>query len=180
MFTITRSSSAVVLLVAVALLAACTSAPTQAGSPTPTAPPASPSSASAVPSSPSAPPAAAGPLVTLTTQGGQCMAGSCDTTVAIDADGTVRQTAPQTAELGTVSAPTLEALRTEIDQADFGAIKSHPFTDACPIAFDGQQFIYRFTTGSSFETIDSCVVVVDPANPLFVAVSAALAEVRPS
>jgi hypothetical protein len=104
------------------------------------------------------------------------MDGPCGSTVVISADGSVKQTAPKAKDLGTVSEPTLEALMTEIQQADFDAIKSHPFTDTCPIAYDGQQFIYTFTVGSQVEKIDSCVVVVDPANPLFVAVSAALAE----
>ena len=73
----------------------------------------------------------------------------------------------------------MQALIVEVHQADFEAIKSHPFTDTCPIAFDGQQFIYTFTIGAGSERIDSCEVVVDPANPLFIAVDAAIASVAP-
>ena len=74
----------------------------------------------------------------------------------------------------------MQALAVEIEQADFDAIKSQPFTDTCPIAFDGQQFVYTFSVTGGSERIDSCQVVVDPENPLFVAVNAALASVAPS
>ena len=73
----------------------------------------------------------------------------------------------------------MQALVVEVEQADFEAIKSQPFTDTCPIAFDGQQVIYTFWIVTHSEQIDSCQVVVDPANPLFVAVDAAIASVTP-
>ena len=158
------------LLLATVLIAACTAA-SSGGSGSPTAPPSS--------DTPITPPAS-DVSVTIETVGGHCLEGACGGTVTISSDGTVKQTAPKPADLGTVSEPTLEALITEVEQADFDAIQSQPFTDTCPIAFDGQQFIYTFTVGSQVEKIDSCEVVVDPANPLFVAVEAALAEVAPS
>ena len=119
--------------------------------------------------------------VSIETVGGHCLEGACGGTVTIAADGTVhadRSRSPPTS--GRSPSSTLDALIVEIEQADFDAIKSQPFTDTCPIAFDGQQFIYTFPVGSQVEKIDSCEVVVDPANPLFVAVEAALAEVAPS
>jgi len=81
--------------------------------------------------------------------------------------------------IGQVPPVALEALRIEIDQADFSLIESRPFTDLCPTAYDGQETIYIFTValGTAFERIASCEVVVDPSDPLFVAVSAALAAV---
>jgi hypothetical protein len=45
------------------------------------------------------------------------------------------------------------------------------------VAFDGQETIYTFATASGVERIASCEVEVDPSDPLFVAVSAALATV---
>lgn len=171
MSTTTRSPLIVLaLLLATMLIAACSSA-SSGGSGSPTAPTSS--------KTPSTPPVSDA-SVTIETVGGHCLEGACGGTVTISADGTVKQTAPRPADLGTLSEPALEALMTEIEQANFDAIKSHPFTDTCPIAFDGQQFIYTFTVGSQVEKIDSCEVVVDPANPLFVAVEAALAEVVPS
>jgi hypothetical protein len=118
--------------------------------------------------------------VTVETSGGMCIDGPCGSTVTISSDGKVTQSAPKAADLGTVSEPTLDAMLTEIEQADFDAIKAQPFTDTCPIAYDGQKYVYTFTIGSEVEKIDSCEVVVDPANPLFVAVNAAIAEVAPS
>jgi hypothetical protein len=132
------------------------------------------------PSSPphaASPSALAGPLVTLETLGGECMAGACGGKVVIEADGRDHSTGAGAAELGVVPDVILKALVTEIGQADFAAIKSRQFTDTCPIAYDGQERIYTFTTPTGSETIDSCKVVVDPAHPLFVAADAAFAAV---
>jgi hypothetical protein len=123
------------------------------------------------------PSAPAGPLVTLETLGGECTAGACGGKVVIEVDGRVHSTGDAAAELGVLPEVLLDALVTEIDQADFAAITSRPFTDTCPIAFDGQERIYTFTTPTGTETIDSCKVVVDPAHPLFVAADAAFAAV---
>jgi hypothetical protein len=167
MSTNLRSSLPILILVLVGgLLAACTSV-ASGGS-------------SQAPVSPSAPAAADDVTITVETSGGMCIDGACGSTVEIAPDGTVTQTAPNETELGTLSESTLDALITEVEQADFEAIQSQPFTDTCPIAFDGQQFVYTFTVGADTVKIDSCEVVVDPENPLFVAVNAALAEVAPS
>lgn len=137
----------------------------------------SPGSSQSVATSSPPPSVPAEPLLTVETQGGDCAGGACGSTIVIEADGRVHKTAPAVAELGFVPAATLEGLLTEITQADFAALKSRPFTDTCPIAFDGQKMIYTFATPSGIELIDSCEVVVDPSDPLFVAVSAALAGV---
>jgi len=118
-------------------------------------------------------------LVTIETRGGECPTGPCGSVVAIEADGRVHQLMPTELVIGQVPPVALEALRIEIDQADFSLIESRPFTDLCPTAYDGQETIYIFTValGTAFERIASCEVVVDPSDPLFVAVSAALAAV---
>lgn len=162
-----RTFIAVTAILVIVLSACSTASPSTAPS---SAPSAAPPAASPTPST-----AAGGPLVSLETQGGECMQGACGGSVVIDTDGRVHTAAPENKELGTVPEATLQALATEIEQADFAAIKSRPFTDTCPIAFDGQQLIYTFTTPSGSERIDSCAVIVDPAHPLFVAVEAALA-----
>lgn len=78
--------------------------------------------------------------------------------------------------IGQIPPDALEALRIEVEQANYPLIASRPFTDTCPTAFDGQETIYIFTVGSGtgFERIASCEVEVDPSHPLFIAVSAAL------
>jgi hypothetical protein len=134
---------------------------------------------SQTPAATAAPPsvAADGVLLTVETVGGHCIQGSCDSTITIDSSGKAQQLKPEPKDLGTVPADVVDALVVEIDQADFDAITSQPFTDTCPIAFDGQQFIYTVTTDGGSQRIDSCAVVVDPEAPLFVAVNAALASV---
>ena len=130
-------------------------------------------SPAAVSPTPSSPPA--GPLVTVETRGGECPDGTCGSTIVIESDGRVHATAPTAAELGSLPEVTLEGLATEISKTDFGALKSHPFTGTCPVAFDGQETVYIFVTASGAERIASCEVVVDPSDPVFIAVSAALA-----
>jgi hypothetical protein len=172
-----RLGSLPALLLTAALVAAC------AGStPAPTASPpsAQPPTPAASPDDPNPSEGADGVLVSVETLGGHCMAGACGGTIAIAPDGRAHQVAPEPKELGTVPPELMDALVVEVEQADFTAIKGQPFTDTCPIAFDGQQFIYTFTVASGSEKIDSCEVVVDPANPLFVAVDAAIASVTPS
>ena len=172
MQTLTLRSAALLTIVLVAFLMGGCSGP-------PSASIASGASPSAPPSTlaPSATPSR--PLVTVETRGGMCAQGACDSTIAIEADGRVHAIAPAPAELGTVPDRGLEALNTEIAQADFVALTSHPFTGTCPIAFDGQETIYTFTTTSGAQRIASCEVVVDPSAPLFLAVAAAIGTITP-
>jgi hypothetical protein len=106
-----------------------------------------------------------------------CLQGACGSTIAIETNGRVHAIAPAPAELGTVPDRALEALMTEIAQADFATLKSHPFTGTCPIAYDGQETIYVFATASGAQRIASCEVVVDPTAPLFLAVAAAMGTI---
>jgi hypothetical protein len=172
-----RTSRAAALLGALAITAAaCGWQPPVRPEPSPS------SSASTAPSGSTAPTgtpsgAAVSPLVTVETQGGLCANGPCGSIVSIEADGRVRQLGPTEILRGRLTADLLEALRIEIDRADFGLIESRPFTGTCPIAYDGQETIYIFTVhqGTAFERISTCEVAIDPNHPLFRAVSAALA-----
>jgi len=139
-------------------------------------PPSSSIASSASPSAVISSPTPSRPLVTVETRGGMCAQGACGSTIVIEADGRVHAIAPAPAELGTAPGRGLEALNTEIAQADFAALTSHPFAGTCPIAFDGQETVYTFSIGSDTQRIASCEVIIDPAAPLFVAVTAALAD----
>lgn len=120
-------------------------------------------------------PAAASPLVTITTRGGERMDGSCGSTIVIEREGRMHQTAPVVAELGTVPAEVLSTLDVAVKATDFGVIRSRPFTDECPVAFDGQEVIYEFGVPTGVERIASCETEIDPDNPVFAATTAALA-----
>ena len=76
-----------------------------------------------------------------------CPSGPCGSVVAIEADGRVHQVRPAELVIGQVPSDLVDALRFEIDQANFPLIESRPFTDMCPTAYDGQETIYVFTVG---------------------------------
>jgi hypothetical protein len=115
-------------------------------------------------------------VVTVETRGGECPEGTCESVIEIEADGRLHQIKPAEAVLATVPPELMEALRVEIDQADFALIESRPFTDTCPMAYDGQEVIYVFDRGPlGLERIASCDVMIDDNHPLFRAVAAVLA-----
>jgi len=138
----------------------------------PTASPASPP-ASPAPSQSAAPP---GPLVSVETRGGMCLGGTCGAIVVLGTDGRVRTAAKPPNELGAVAAEDLAGLTALIEATDFVAIRAHPFTGTCPVAYDGQEVVYEFTTSDAVERIESCVTEVDSRHPLFVGVTAVLGE----
>lgn len=114
-------------------------------------------------------------IVSIETRGGECPDGACGRLVAIDDDGSLDEVIPTDRVLGTVPAPLLDALRIEIEQANYPLLQSRPFTGECPTAFDGQETIYTFHATTGDEVFASCKVAIDPNHPLFLAVAAALA-----
>ena len=154
----------VLLLPIVAAACASPAPPSASASATPTLPPASVAVATPF----------AFPLVSVETRGGECPSGTCDRLLNIEADGRIHEVIPKDRVLGTAPPEVIDALRIEVEQADYLAIRSRPFTDTCPIAFDGQQVIYTFHVTTGDREIDSCKIAIDPADPLFVAVDAAL------
>ncbi len=122
-------------------------------------------------------PSPQGPLVTITTRGGECLDGPCGSVITIDRDGTVREAAKPPNELGTVPAATLTALDAAIKTTDFAVVRSVPFQGECPVNFDGQEFIYEFGAPGGVERIASCETAIDDAHPVFAAVTAALVAV---
>lgn len=116
------------------------------------------------------------PLVTVTTRGGMCAGGPCDNSVILERDGMVHAAAKPPNELGHVPGQAMATLTAAIAATDFAAIKSHPFTGQCPVAFDGQELIFEFSVGGTTQRIASCEVDIDWGHPLFVAVGVALGE----
>lgn len=115
--------------------------------------------------------------MTVQTHGGECPAGLCDRIIEIDTDGEVTLVKPGPVVLGSIAPDLVEAIRDQVDRADFVLIKSRPFTDTCPMAYDGQETIYTFHRASGDEVIASCTVRIDPNDPLFRAVDAAIATI---
>ena len=120
---------------------------------------------------------ASGPLVTVTTRGGECLQGPCGSSTVIERDGRVHLTAPAAAELGMVPADILVALDAAIKIADFDAIRAVAFDAECPVNVDGQEFIYEFGAPGGLERVASCETRIDPAHPVFAALNAALVAV---
>ena len=119
-----------------------------------------------------------GPLVTVTTRGGECFEGPCGSVIAIAQNGQVHALEPAPAELGEVPAEILSALDAQIKTADFATIRAVPFEGECPVNFDGQEIIYEFGAPSGVERLASCETAIDPDHPLFLAVTAALQAVE--
>jgi hypothetical protein len=122
-------------------------------------------------------PGPSGPLVTVTTRGGECMDGPCGSVVVVERDGTVRSDDPAAAPLGIVPAETLTALDAAIKTTDFEVVRAVPFEGECPVNFDGQESIYEFGAPGGVERVASCETAVDPAHPVFAALDAALIAV---
>ena len=117
-----------------------------------------------------------GPLLSVRTHGGLCMDGPCDDTVILERDGRVHNAEDPAADLGRVDNQGMAALTAAINAADFTALKAQAFTGECPIAFDGQEYVFTFNPPGTTHTLASCEVEIDWSNPLFVAVGAALGE----
>lgn len=107
-------------------------------------------------------------LLTIQAEGGLCVYGQCGSKITVQNDGTyVYQVGQNEPVSGTVNASDLSTLKQLIVAANFAEIKSVPFTDTCPIAYDGSKFVYTFNTTNGAQTIDSCETKVDVATPLF-------------
>ena len=119
-------------------------------------------------------PAESGPLVKVTTRGGECADGPCRSILEIARDGTVTEVLPRSVDIGTVPADVMAALDAAIMAADFDTIRARPFTGECPVNFDGQETIYEFAAPARVERIATCETEIDPDDPLFMATTAAL------
>lgn len=122
-------------------------------------------------------PGGAGPLVTITTRGGECPEGPCGSVTVIERDGTVHITQPDAFGVGVVTPDILTLLDSTIRVTDFTVLRSIPFVGECPVNFDGQEEIYEFGSPGGVQRIASCETAIDPDHPLFAAVSAAMGSV---
>jgi hypothetical protein len=123
---------------------------------------------------PGAVPSASGPLVTVSTRGGECPEGMCGSQIVIERDGRIHALKPVAKDFGAVPTAAMAALDAAIRTTDFAQLKSRPFTGECPVNFDGQEIIYEFGAPSGVQRIASCEVEIDANHPLILAVTKAL------
>jgi hypothetical protein len=116
-------------------------------------------------------------LFTLEAQGGLCQYGACSVVFRVRDDATfeVRQ-GMQLLDLGRFEAAEIERVQALIAATDFAALRARPFTDLCPIAYDGPQFLYTFHTPQGEEHLDSCASDLPDDEPLLAAVHALYAQ----
>lgn len=123
---------------------------------------------------PGAVPTASGPLVTVSTRGGECMAGACGSQIVIERDGRIHAVTPVAKEFGKVPTAALAAIDAAVRTTDYAQLRREPFTGECPVNFDGQEIIYEFGAPSGVQRIASCEVEIDANHPLILAVTQAL------
>lgn len=105
-------------------------------------------------------------VASITSRGGMCQQGkSCESTVAVFENGLVTRDGAETKKLTHEQIAELKGL---IAVTDFTSIKSKKFAGTCPIAYDGQEQVYRFTTEKKIEELPGCTYELDmDATPLF-------------
>lgn len=114
-------------------------------------------------------------LFSVLTEGGLCITGQCQAILTVARDGDYTLTSGTTAvSSGTIAADQLATLAELIEATDYAAIRAQPFTDVCPIAYDGSISTYTFYTSAGVESLASCEVVIDPTHPLFSEINALL------
>lgn len=108
------------------------------------------------------------PLMTVEYTGGLCVYGACSAVYTVSADGTISLVRGDgLSGSDHLNSEELTALTGVIASADYDALRSVPFTDICPPAYDGSQVIYTFYTSAGTQVIDACEFVVDENAPLF-------------
>jgi hypothetical protein len=100
------------------------------------------------------------PLVTYQASGGECPQGACEFRADIFRDGRVTRTDGMTQF---VDQPSLERLITQLESADFAAIRAVPFTGECPRNYDGQEQTYTFHVADPPVVVASCTTFIDPS-----------------
>jgi len=114
-------------------------------------------------------PAGSAFLMQIDATGGLCAYGPCNRSTVIYQDGFARIIdGGGTVIEGLFDTATLEILVQSIYAADFDAIRSQPFTEECPTAYDGQEYIFTFyNIDGAQETVSSCEYALNLNASLF-------------
>ena len=107
--------------------------------------------------------------------GGLCSYEACLTTAVLSSDGTFIIVGGEgTVSSGTISPELVSGLTDSIKKADFIEIRSNPFVDDCPTAYDGQENIYTFYINDREERVAACETAIDSEVEPFLSVDRAL------
>ena len=99
--------------------------------------------------------------------GGLCPNGLCGSEIVIFSNGEyLLINYGSENKSGSLKNEDLLELKSLIGNANFGEIKSKPFTDTCPIAYDGVENVYDFPTVNE-SNISDCTYELDYESGLF-------------
>lgn len=116
------------------------------------------------PAKPAAPPAPV-LLAARETSGGLCQVDApCGDTLTIKTDGSWELVSFEGKSTGVLPADQLSELADAVGRTRLA--DAPEFTGACPIAYDGQEFTYRWRAEDRVLKVASCEREVDPADPL--------------
>lgn len=110
-------------------------------------------------------------LLEIKSIGGDCPNQTCDTHFSVQYNGAWTSQSFGKKIQGTVNQDSILNFQEEMENANFIAIRSKPFTETCPTAYDGQEYTYIFYTSHGKETLSSCQTAIDFESPLFQAVN---------
>jgi hypothetical protein len=98
-------------------------------------------------------------LVKVSYRGGLCPPTSpCESNVLIMRDGSVLKDGVLKK---TITQQQLESLKFAIVDGDYVTMHKHPFTETCPVVYDGQELVYSFSLNTYEEVLPSCTYDVD-------------------
>lgn len=107
-------------------------------------------------------------IVSIKAHGGLCPYGECSAQQEIFKDGIYKLIDGTGHEKkASIDQGDTRRLVDLIEKTDFQQIKSHPFKEICPTAYDGQEVLYSFYTSHGVEEIGSCQYQIDENDPLF-------------
>jgi hypothetical protein len=99
------------------------------------------------------------PLVAVSYTGGLCVTGTnCESSMQIMPNGNVMSKGELVHK---ISAAETAALLSSITSVDFSQLREKPFTGTCPIAYDGQEKIYKFYVAGREEVLPSCTYDIE-------------------
>lgn len=107
-------------------------------------------------------------LLIIEATGGLCQYGGCFSKTTIKKDGTfTTEDGGSKTKSGSLGVNAVKNLQNLIESSNYSALRSTPFTEMCPTAYDGSELTYKFQTSHGEEIIDSCQTKIDSSSSLF-------------